>query len=81
MEEVQESFHSFLFECFPPDAKKSTSKSFLRGTIIDMLKDPASANKSLCFFVKKHGFQLQNLPSLEVQEVLVVHVNEDVMVK
>ena len=84
MEEVQESFHSFLLERFPPDAKRSTSaviRASFDEMIVGVLKDPASADKSIRFFVKKHGFQLLNLPSLGVQEVLVVPVNEDTKVK
>ena len=36
------------------------------------IKDPASVDKNLRFFVKKSGFQILNIPILGARDVLVV---------
>ena len=71
----EEDVQSFLSECFPPDSKRDTSgviTATFGETIIHALNNPAAVDKSLCFYIKKHGFHLLDLPSLGVQEVLVV---------
>ena len=76
---MEESFNSFLTERFPPDAKRGTSGVIyaeLGERIVRVLKDPTAGDKNLRFYVKKHKFELLDLPSLGVQEVLVVPVKQ-----
>ena len=40
--------------------------------IIHGLKDPAAVDKNLHFYVKKNRFQVLNMPSLGIQNILVV---------
>lgn len=84
MEEMKKTFQSFLSERFPPDGKRDTSgviTATFGETIICALKNPAAADKSLRFYIKKHGFHLLDLPSLGVQEVLVVPAKKDAEVR
>ena len=83
MEEMEKTFQSFLSERFPPDGKRHTSDvitATFGETIICALKNPAAADKSLRFYIKKHGFHLLGLPSLGVQ-VLVVPAKKDAEVR
>jgi len=84
MATTEESFNTFLSERFPPDAKRSTSgvmRASFGERIIRMLKDPQAGDKNLRFYVKKHGFQLLDLPSLHVQDALVVPVKDDAEIR
>ncbi len=77
---MEESFNTFLSERIPPDSKRSTSgviQAAFGERIIRVLKDPSAGDKNLCSYTKKHGFQLLDLPSLGVQNVLVVPVKGD----
>ena len=77
---MEDSFNSFLTERFPPDGKRGTSgviRAALGERIIRVLKDPTAGDKNLRFYVKKHKFQLLDLSSLGVQEVLVVPVKQN----
>ena len=83
MESVEESFNTFLSERFPPNAKWSTSGVFwakFGRQVIQVLRGPAVGDKNLWFFIKKHGLQLQDLPSLGVKEALVVPVKKNAKV-
>ena len=77
---MEESFNTFILERFPPDAKRSTSR-VIRASfgekIVRVLKDSSAGDKNLHHFVKKHGFHILDLPSLGMQDVLIVPVKED----
>ena len=76
---IEESFNTFLAERFPPDTKRSTSgviRASFGERIVRIIQDPSTGDKNLRFWVKRHGFQLLDVPSLGVQKVLVVPLKE-----
>ena len=81
---MEQTFQAFISERYPTDDDKRSTSGVIRNSfgqvIIRALKTPA-VDKSLRFYVKKHRFQLLDLPSLGVKEVLVVPVKEDVEVR
>ena len=82
---LEQTFQAFISERYPTDDDKRSTSGVIRNSfgqvIIRALKTPAAVDKSLRFYVKKHRFQLLDLPSLGVKEVLVVPVKEDVEVR
>ena len=70
-----EPFLQYLAEKFPEEGKRSTGgvihQSFSK-RIKDCLKDPSTADKSFWFYVKKECFELFDLPSLDLSDVLVI---------
>ena len=76
---MEDSFNTFLTDRYPPDAKRGTSgviRASLGEKIVRVLKDPTAGDKNLRFYVKKHKFELLHLPSLGVQQALVVPVEQ-----
>ena len=64
----EKEFRTFLAEKFP-SVKRGTSGVFHKefgDKIKAAIKDPSSVDKNMRFFVKKKGFQILNIPSLEL---------------
>ena len=75
-------FNTYLEERFPTAGKRSTSgtiRASLSAKISAVIRNPAAAgDKNFRFFVKKHGFQLLDLPSLGMKDVLIVPAKSQV---
>ena len=72
---MEAELNSYVEERFPSGEKRKTSGVFwasFRARIVDVLRNPASGDKNLRFYVNKHKFQLLDLPSLGMKDVLVV---------
>ena len=58
-------FQAFLSHNFPPGSKQGTSGVYYEefgDRIRAAIKDPSSADKNLCYYVKKNNIQSLNLP-------------------
>lgn len=72
---MQEAFDQFMLERFPLDAKRSSSgvvRAAFAEKIRHALKNPTAVDKNFRFYVKKTAFQVIDMASLGVQNVLVV---------
>ena len=70
---------TYLDNTFPPEAKRKRSaviRQQLADKIVRYLKD-SGEDKNFRHFVKKSGFQLLDLRSVGVRDVLVVKVKQD----
>ena len=77
--DAKDEFEKYLLERFPPDKKRGTSGVFHQdfGEKIKVaIKEPAIVDKNLRFYVKKHGLQLLNLPSIGSSDILFVPAKE-----
>ena len=78
---TEAEFDRYIQERFPTAGKRSTSGIIRRSfgaKIAEVLRNPAAGDKNLRFYIKKHGFQLLDLPSLGMKDVLVVTAREQV---
>ena len=74
------SFQDYITSRFPEDEKRGTSgviHAAFGEQIKRCLRDPCSTDKNFRFLVKKRGFQLLDLPSLGLKDVLVVPRQKD----
>ena len=72
---AEAEFKRYLEERFPADAKRSTSgiiTSSFGARIAEVVRNPTTGDKNIRFYVKKNRFQLLDLPSLGLKNVLVV---------
>ena len=79
-DELSDEFHSFFLERFPPDSKRGTSGVFYKEfgeKVKDTIKNPSTADKDLCFYIKKNQLKLLDLPSLGARDVLIIPVKEN----
>ena len=78
-------FLSYLESTFPPDAKKTRSaviRKALAKRIVDHLKGLTEHDdKAFRHFVKKSCFQLLDLPSVGIRNVLVVKLKQEKQVR
>ena len=77
---MSSGFEAYISSKFPSDGKRGTS-GVLHAAFGEKVKrclcDPSSVDKNFRFLVKKRGFQLLDLPSLGLKDVLVVPRQED----
>ena len=76
------AFEQYISSKFPNDgnSKRGTSgvlHAAFGEKVKSCLRDPSSVDKNFRFLVKKRGFQLLDLPSLGLKDVLVVARQED----
>ena len=74
------AFEQYISSKFPSDGKRGTSgvlHAAFGEKVKSCLRDPSSVDKNFRFLVKKRGFQLLDLPSLGLKDVLVVARQED----
>ena len=72
---TEAEFNRYLEERFPTDAKRSTNgifRSSFGARIADIVRNPTAGDKNIRCYVKKHRFQLLDLPSLGMKDVLIV---------
>ena len=73
-------FQKYIRSTFPVDGKRNRSAVIHRGfsqRIIGYLKGTPDEDKAFRHFVKKSGFQLLDLPSAGLRDILVVPVKEE----
>ena len=75
------AFQAYVDNAFPLDGKRTRSgviREPLAQKVVDYLKGAArETDKAFRHFVKKSGFELLDLPSVGIRDVLVVQVNEE----
>ena len=74
------AFEVYISSKFPNDGKRGTSgvlHAAFGEKVKSCLRDPSSVDKNFRFLVKKRGFQLLDLPSLGLKDVLVVARQDD----
>ena len=73
---TEAKFKQYLEERFPAAAGKRSTSGIIRTSfgakIAEVVRNPAAGDKNLRLYIKKHGFQLLDLPSLGMKDVLVV---------
>ena len=72
---TEAEFNRYLEEQFPTDTKQSTSgifRSLFRARIAEVVQNTTAGDKNVCYYVKKHQFLQQDLPSLGMKDILVV---------
>ena len=72
---MSSEFEAYISDKFPSDGKHGTSGVLhvvFGEKVKSCLCDPSSVDKNLWFLVKKREFQLLDLPSLGLKDVLVV---------
>ena len=69
-------FNSYVCGRAPSVWREEKTSGVIRASfgarILNVLRDPASGDKNLLFYINKHKFPLLDLPTLGMKDVLVV---------
>ena len=79
---MEAEFGKYLEERFPSADKRTSGviRASFGARIIAVVRDPTAGDKNMKFYVKKRKFQILDLPSLGMKNVLVVPAKTEVFI-